>query len=101
LDVAATRVPATGIDELHSALKMEAFPNPVNDELQLVLNHSFYASASMNITDALGNLVLTIPAVSLEETRIKTDVSSLPSGMYFVTLRSEASQATTKFIKAK
>jgi hypothetical protein len=101
LDVAATRVNATGIDELHPTLKVEAFPNPVQDELQLVLNHSFDNTANLIISDALGNEVMNIPAMSLSDTRIKLDVSKLQSGMYFVTLRSDLSQATTKFIKAK
>jgi len=69
---------------------IKAFPNPVNDFIQLNADGALLSQAQ--ISNALGQIVLVTESS-------KIDVSELPSGLYFVSSRQGQNLYTGKFIK--
>ncbi len=72
--------------------KINIFPNPANDFIQL----SNIDQANIVITDMTGKVVLIQNNVS-EDASI--NISNLTSGVYFVSVNAENTQETIKFIK--
>jgi hypothetical protein len=86
---------ATRMQEFTSA-DVEAFPNPAQNQLNLKLN-GFDGTAEIGIYSANGTCMLTRKSTVGIST---IDVSSLPSGVYMINVKSgKATLARTKFVK--
>jgi len=67
-----------------------AFPNPVADELNLKYELETASSVKISIYDLSGKLIRTLAATAPQGAgthEIKTDLSDLPAGRYFVSLQ--------------
>jgi len=71
------------------------YPNPASGVVNLKVNGSLSANASVTITDVLGKTVMSVP---LKYENAAVDISGLTGGVYFVTLQNDATQSTQKLI---
>ena len=71
------------------------YPNPVNDILNINKKDSIEIS-SIHVYNVLGQLLVVIPNAGNTS---KIDVSNLPSGNYFLKIKSDKGMSSTKFIK--
>ena len=78
-----------GIDEIYAENEFTIYPNPTNDVF-FVLSENIYSE--YRITNLMGQTLM-IGKITSENHQI--DVSSLPEGMYFITIGGR----TTKFLK--
>ncbi|MDP4281034.1 MAG: T9SS type A sorting domain-containing protein [Bacteroidota bacterium] len=78
-------------------LTLSTYPNPVNNILSLKWNSSMNA-LDIRISDLTGRIVLNKP-VSSSENMTKIDISSLPSGIYFITVQFDNGVQTRKIVK--
>ncbi len=79
--------------------KLALYPNPANSDLNLVFDRAFEPSkeVSIKILDNLGNLLLLREQNIVQSTQL--DISSLPSGMYFIRLDWDEGKVVSRFIK--
>ncbi len=82
----------TGINE-ENQIGLAVYPNPVKDILTITFNEG--NNASVKITDVTGKIVYTGTADKTE----KINVSSFNDGIYFVTVSTETTSSTRKFVK--
>lgn len=94
---------AIGINEIQNGdVDFAVFPNPTNDELQIVVSgnsNSFGAKPTAIITNALGQEVMKSAPVYISTNLLKMDIPGLESGLYFLTLLVEEKNiGNSKFI---
>ena len=65
--------------------KMDVFPNPVRNELTVRLNNNANVETDLVITDVVGKIILN-KKVNIVNGVIRTNVSSLNNGTYFIKL---------------
>ena len=78
------------------------FPNPAHNELNISFNLlAQITGASVLLVDALGREIQTINNgfLNLGHNQFTVDLSSYPSGFYFVKIDSQERKMITKFIK--
>ncbi len=85
--------PTTGVGQL-GAREVELFPNPVNDVLTIQAEAGVFTS--FTITNAIGQHMMQQP---MNGALTQVNVSSLPTGMYYVTLHSADGSEVRKFVK--
>jgi YD repeat-containing protein len=83
---------ATGNEPVRLA-EVSVYPNPVTDVLTV---SGVQAGVTLTVVSLSGHTVL---RQTLADTQTTLSVSSLPSGIYFVTVRSDKGTATFKIIK--
>jgi len=87
----------TGISENNFSSKLLTYPNPVKDELHIAIIEKQNEKANLTFTDVLGK--------SVYQKQILTDVpntislSSLPNGVYLLTVKTTNGIITRKIIK--
>ncbi len=87
-------VPVTsGVANINNNV-VEIYPNPVNDKL--MVNADSKAFGSMTISNTLGQVVI---AQQVSNNVNEVNVKSLPSGIYYVTLRGTGGVKVVKFEK--
>jgi len=74
------------------------YPNPTHNEISLSLNNIDISNATISIYDLSGKILLTILPQSLS-TSTTIDISSLPKGVYTLTIDNKQSKQSQKFIK--
>jgi len=94
---------STGINELSNSLNIAVYPNPASEIVTID------ASTSLSIHSVSLNIPMAIEITNIEGQLIKTlitssnktdvDVSTLPSGVYFVKVKTEKGMMVEKFIK--
>lgn len=74
-------------------------PNPVHDELEITVTSTKRSTLRLEIHDAAGRLVdvVTDHGYGPGDLRITHDVSSLPPGVYTLTVRADGSMSTRSF----
>ncbi|MFK7925077.1 MAG: DUF4397 domain-containing protein [Bacteroidia bacterium] len=81
---------------------LQAFPNPVSDQLQIRTDLSRPTSVSVQIFDATGRVVYTQQASQVSGVREwNIDTQSLSAGIHTVILRTDDAQATKKIVVLK
>lgn len=85
----------TGTNNLQTE-KINIYPNPFKDNLQLDLSNQSFDSGFIDITDILGNSVKHSYAISGKQS---IDLSNLIPGCYFVTIMLDGNKVTKKIIK--
>lgn len=92
----------TGIeDDLGDASAvLHSFPNPVTDQVNLVIPESFQDASSVQLFDLQGKLVLQIPISQRGGNNlISLDLSGLESGIYAAVVSNGSSVISTKITK--
>ncbi len=82
----------SGTDDLGAAGFVKIFPNPVRDVLWV----ESVDNAQLTLTNATGQ---TLRQLSSSSQRTQVTVADLPSGMYFLTVRTAAAMQTLKVVK--
>lgn len=85
-----------GIDETSNAPNFKLYPNPVENKLYLDLDN-LSGTKQLSIFNTLGQLIESKRITSTDKESI--DVSNFPKGNYIVTLITEDSKISKKFIK--
>ena len=85
-------------NELHNTLNISISPNPVNDELtiqlgDLIIGHTI----RLAITDLTGRMILLEEYASYDST-YRVNTSNLANGLYLLTVKSNNSAETIKFV---
>ncbi len=81
---------STGISESFSN-PIAIFPNPANTELNIILPENDYAQ--IEISNALGQVIVN------DRIKDKIDISSLTSGLYYITIQQGQQKYSQKLIK--
>jgi hypothetical protein len=75
-----------------------SFPNPSNGELNFTLTFDKPTTATLELFDLQGRMVMTLlnGKINSGETKMKIDVSSLASGNYLLVLKTDEGKETSK-----
>ena len=86
----------TGVNELQFAdYTFQIYPNPSDDEITISLSQPC-ENCRIEITNTLGQVLFT---KSMNQQSVICNLQSLPSGIYFVTLRSDNFSAVKKLVR--
>jgi hypothetical protein len=86
-----------GIDEINNnAGSIKVYPSPATNNITIDAGDLRFTNLDLRIYDVVGNLVLEKNAY-INKTNI--DVSALPSGVYFVKVKTEKGIKVKKFVK--
>jgi hypothetical protein len=86
-----------GVAENDLSHELQLSPNPADDQLTIRFDGSFGDDAQLQLTDALGRIVLETK-LHLDNNQQQVDVSALPAGLYCLTLREGNSFAVKKVV---
>lgn len=79
---------------------MEMFPNPVSNQLTVkVSNNEVLSSVQYIVTDATGRVIIMHTNKNVQNDVMTFDVTALPAGVYFTTVRTNKGASTQKFVK--
>lgn len=78
----------TGVNPPLYIDNIKIYPNPVNRLLTLDFPHEVASSTSVVLTDISGKKLISLDAVT--DTRTTVDVSSLPNGLYLISVRNNS-----------
>tara|TARA_R110002050_G_scaffold200591_1_gene335482 strand:- start:23564 stop:24505 length:942 start_codon:yes stop_codon:yes gene_type:complete len=84
-----------GVEELDFK-DLTLWPNPVICTLQI--ENNFNSSSEVNLYDITGSLILT-QKFSAKKTALQLDLSELPSGIYFVKVKSKTTMLSKRIVK--
>jgi hypothetical protein len=83
-----------------NAYSMEMFPNPTSNQLTVKVSMDEpFASVQYVVTDATGRVVIMHTNKNVQNDTMTFDVSFLPSGLYYTTVRTPKGATTQKFVK--
>jgi hypothetical protein len=88
--------PDVGFEELSASETFHLFPNPSTN--QLTIDNGELKIERIEIYSALGEKVLQ-SHISNRTSPISIDISHLPSGMYFASVKTKNGISTAKFVK--
>jgi len=87
------------IDKTKNELSVQFYPNPVQQELHILVNAAVPEKLTINITDLTGRTLLSYKNQSSGKSA-QLNVSTLVPGLYFINLQtSKGAQKTFKFVK--
>jgi Pregnancy-associated plasma protein-A/Secretion system C-terminal sorting domain/Fibronectin type III domain len=79
---------------------LKVFPNPTSLDVAIQISPESESNATITLTNLSGQTVMTeIRWVSKTANIVKLDLSNMPSGLYFVTVRQDGQVWTKKLIK--
>ena len=81
-------------------VKFDVYPNPVKNELVLRLNNNVNVEAQITIVDVVGKTLL-LKKVTIENGIVRTNISSISNGTYFVKLNYKGEILTARIIVNK
>lgn len=87
-----------GVNDISNVNDIVLSPNPVNDILRINLQGQM-AKSKVEIYDANGQIVLSRENGIVNDGEIEFNLVELPSGIYFIQLRSNGNTYSKKFIK--
>jgi hypothetical protein len=87
---------ATSVEDNSLVSRMDAWPNPTNDVLNVALNSLRAAQADVRLVDVTGRTVLALPGTQLAagENRLNMDLSALSEGLYLLSIAGEGAVRT-------
>jgi len=93
-----TTSPATAIFDLEQTNKIfKIYPNPTHNVFYLNINENLSGKAMLNIFDAMGSLVYSIPLNDCGSKIVRVD-KCLPKGMYYVQIQNDKITTTEKLL---
>ncbi|MCB0843253.1 MAG: T9SS type A sorting domain-containing protein [Bacteroidetes bacterium] len=87
---------SVGIEEFR-VQKLEIYPNPVNDQLTVVLPENINSKLECRIIDATGRTI--IPNIIQNSGELNLNVSDLPAGIYWILLNVDRKVFSQKFVR--
>ncbi len=89
---------ALAVSNVHGAdgFSVEAYPNPVQDKVNVRINGNRAANSQLVVTDLTGR---TIISVDMDNNKATVDMSGLASGMYMLRYSDDARTETVKITK--
>lgn len=87
-----------GIHNINLAPSISLYPNPANQQLHIQFNGHITGPATLSVMCITGRKVLTSQCSSIHSV-FNMDVSSLPPGMYFLSVQSGNINLIRKFVK--
>jgi len=87
-------------NSLSEVNKVEIFPNPSVDFLNIEINNSKMNNPILELYSIIGNVVK-VELESIANNKFRINVSSIPAGYYLISIRDEQTQfkETYKFLK--
>jgi hypothetical protein len=87
-------------NSLSEVNKIEIFPNPSVDFLNIEINNSKMKKPVLELYSIIGNVVK-VELENITDNRFRVDVSKIPAGYYLLSIRDEQTQfkETYKFLK--
>ena len=73
------------------------YPNPASDKVNIRFADNFAGKMDITITDVLGKTMMN-NTIELQNSAAGLDISSLNSGIYFITVQSEGKSVTKKLV---
>jgi carboxyl-terminal processing protease len=91
----------TGIEEKQSSLPIfHIYPNPFSSSVRILISQLNSKNIQLSVSDLTGRIVLERALDTVhEDFSTELDLSALPNGMYFISLKAAADQYNTKLIK--
>ena len=90
----------TGIKNYFTQNSLNLYPNPAVTETEIVYSTTTSVPVSMKVIDLLGNELIEQKAQSYTGiNKFKIEISTLPAGVYYVTLNAGNNFMTKKLIK--
>jgi sugar lactone lactonase YvrE len=87
------------IPEISTSGSFEIYPNPVSSMLNIAFSSDYNtANSTLEIMDVTGRTIVNSP-LSIVNSQSCVDVSSLPTGMYFIKVSNAKDSQVVKFIK--
>ncbi|AEV31855.1 PDK repeat-containing protein [Owenweeksia hongkongensis DSM 17368] len=87
-----------GLEEIKAIKSIKIYPNPVNDQLNLVWDNSELSIKEIQINDISGKKVLNQSTTGIESGKLKIDVNHLPDGQYIINVEGSAGEFWQKKI---
>ena len=87
-----------GIDELGEQIHLVLYPNPANDNITLIAS-DFSGKYDLTFYDASGRIVRENQFNIQKGETVNMDISSLESGIYYISIRTQTGQSNISFIK--
>ena len=88
----------TGVEDNFSVSKIEIFPNPTNNLIQINFNKEIGYLKKLSINDVSGKIMKNI---FVQNDLLSIDVKDLPKGLYFLNLEFDTGIVTKKFVIQK
>lgn len=89
---------STPVEDIKTNVGFRFYPNPAYDYI-IFHNTENLSATGITIMDVTGRSVLQIEKSLLSDEIIRLDISSLKKGVYFVSLRTENTRISQKFMK--
>jgi len=96
IDSTFTEDLSSSIQETEKNAKMVIYPNPIGNTLNV--KNMVQGSYQLQISDLAGRIVLE-KSVQMNKESFSLDISSIPSGVYFIQLKQEKNVYVKRFIK--
>ncbi|WP_418638481.1 T9SS type A sorting domain-containing protein [Winogradskyella sp.] len=82
--------------EHFNAIEFKLFPNPAKGKVNIQFANSSSEVVTVNVLNLQGKLIL--PAMEVQEQSLSLDISTLESGLYFVTLTTQSISVIQKLV---
>jgi len=90
----------TAVELVPATSGMEIFPNPASNQLTVkVSNEEALSFVQYIVTDITGRVIIMHTNKNVQNDVMTFDVSPLPNGVYFTTVRTSKGSTTQKFVK--
>jgi len=88
-----------GIEELEAVANLEVYPNPASDVLNITFNSINAEKLSLEIINALGQVVISEQIANQSNTNLQYSVNDLESGVYSLRITADSNETTASFVK--
>jgi hypothetical protein len=100
-DVATVTVVIVAINNIANVSNLSLFPNPTNANVFVELELVETATVQINITNSIGQLVISKELTNVQSEKVELNTSTLTSGVYMVQLTIGKELVTRKLIVSK
>ncbi|HTA82106.1 MAG TPA: choice-of-anchor tandem repeat GloVer-containing protein [Bacteroidia bacterium] len=91
--------PVLGINNIESSSKINMYPNPAHDILNLSFDTQGASNTAITITDITGKEIINTNEVISNDQTVSINISALSYGMYFAKVTTDKNTQVFKFIK--
>lgn len=93
---------ADNITEEHSGLNVVVYPNPANEQVNLLINAKELMVGNLQIVDFVGRLVVAKPIlINQGENAISLDLNGFTNGVYIIKIKTEQGEIIKKMMISK
>lgn len=91
--------PALSINSVENEVKFSVFPNPANEELNVVISSAEAGKTSIVVRDLTGKIISNQQLGTVASIQTKINTEDLASGVYFVEVMNGSNKTVKKFTK--